>query len=93
LQKAYNPARVAKSDSSTSHTAEEGTFCESETRLKVPTLREKHTTVFPRQGKFALDPAVIAANPAADVTVECIGDLLAMNLPTLLGSEMQSIAR
>ena len=26
-------------------------------------------------------------------TVECIGDLVAMNLPTLLGSEMQSTAR
>jgi FMN phosphatase YigB (HAD superfamily) len=54
---------------------------------------DRVTTVFPRQGKFAHDPAVIAANPAADVTVERIGDLLAMNLPTLLGSQMQSTAR
>jgi len=54
---------------------------------------DRVTTVFPRQGKFAHDPAVIAANPEADVTVECIGDLLAMNLSTLLGSEMQSTAR
>ncbi len=34
------------------------------------------TTVFPRQGHYALDPKEIAAYPAADVTVERIGDLL-----------------
>jgi FMN phosphatase YigB (HAD superfamily) len=35
------------------------------------------TTVFPRQGKFANDPKLLAAYPdAADVTVERIGDLL-----------------
>ena len=47
---------------------------------------DRVTTVFPRQGQFAHDPAVLAANPTADVTVECIGDLLTMNLSTLLGS-------
>jgi len=34
------------------------------------------TTVFPRQGQFGLDAAVIAANPPADFTVEKISDLL-----------------
>jgi len=34
------------------------------------------TTVFPRQGHYAIDPKEIAAYPAADVTVERIGDLL-----------------
>ena len=34
------------------------------------------TTVFPRQGHYALDPKEIAAYPGADVTVERIGDLL-----------------
>ncbi len=34
------------------------------------------TTVFPRQGHYALDPAEVAKYPPADVTVECIGDLL-----------------
>ncbi len=34
------------------------------------------TTVFPRQGHYALDPKEIAAYPAADVTVERIADLL-----------------
>ena len=34
------------------------------------------TTIFPRQGHYALDPKQIAAYPAADVTLERIGDLL-----------------
>jgi FMN phosphatase YigB (HAD superfamily) len=37
---------------------------------------ERVTTVFPRQGHYAHDPAVIAAYPPADLTVERIGDLL-----------------
>ena len=35
------------------------------------------TTVFVRQGHYALDPKILAAHPAADVSVERIGDLLA----------------
>lgn len=54
---------------------------------------DRVTTVFPCQGKFAHDPAILAANPAADVMVERIGDLLAMKLPMLLGSKMQSPER
>jgi FMN phosphatase YigB (HAD superfamily) len=38
--------------------------------------RERLTTVFPRQGHYAHDPAVLAAYPPADITVERIGDLL-----------------
>lgn len=34
------------------------------------------TTVFPRQGHYALDPRELAAWPAADVTLESIGQLL-----------------
>ena len=34
------------------------------------------TTVFPRQGHYALDPKEVSAYPAADLTVERIGDLL-----------------
>jgi FMN phosphatase YigB (HAD superfamily) len=34
------------------------------------------TTIFPRQGHYARDPKELAAYPAADVTVERIGDLL-----------------
>jgi FMN phosphatase YigB (HAD superfamily) len=34
------------------------------------------TTVCPRQGNFANDPQIVAAFPAADLTIEHIGDLL-----------------
>ena len=45
---------------------------------------DRVTTVFPRQGQFALDPKVVASNPAADVTVERIGDLMTYDLPAVL---------
>ena len=52
---------------------------------------DRVTTVFVRQGKYALDPAVIASYPLADVTVERISDLLGFDLPTLLaGSSLSS---
>jgi len=38
--------------------------------------RERLTTVFVRQGHYAHDPALIAANPPADITVERIGDVM-----------------
>ena len=44
------------------------------------------TTVFPRQGHYALDPEAIAAYPAADVTIDRIGDLLTVDLGRLLKS-------
>ncbi|MGH8269791.1 MAG: HAD family hydrolase, partial [Steroidobacteraceae bacterium] len=34
------------------------------------------TTIFPRQGHYALNPKEISAYPPADVTVARIGDLL-----------------
>ena len=37
---------------------------------------ERVTTVFPRQGHYALDADAVAKYPAADITVERIGDLL-----------------
>ncbi len=46
---------------------------------------DRLTTVFPRQGHYALDPAIIAAYPAADITLERIGELVNYDLPTLLG--------
>jgi FMN phosphatase YigB (HAD superfamily) len=36
------------------------------------------TTVFPRQGHYAHDPAVLRQYPPADVTVDRIGDLMRM---------------
>jgi FMN phosphatase YigB (HAD superfamily) len=44
------------------------------------------TTVFPRQGHYALDPKAIATYPPADFTIERIGDLVNYDLPTLLGT-------
>jgi FMN phosphatase YigB (HAD superfamily) len=40
------------------------------------------TTIFPRQGHYALDPHY----PSADLTVERIGDLVDCDLSTLLGN-------
>jgi hypothetical protein len=37
---------------------------------------DRVTTVFPRQGHYALDPKEIAAHPPADITIESIGELL-----------------
>jgi FMN phosphatase YigB (HAD superfamily) len=45
------------------------------------------TTVFPRQGHYAFDPKILAAHPAADFTVERIGDLLNFDFPALLGAD------
>ena len=39
------------------------------------------TTVFPRQGHYALDPKELAAYPPADVTVQRIGDLCGWTPP------------
>ena len=39
-------------------------------------MGDRLTTVFPRQGHYAIDPKNIAEFRAADVSVECIGDLL-----------------
>src|SRR5437016_944545 len=43
------------------------------------------TTVFPRQGHYAHDPQILADYPAADVTIERIGDLLNHDLQGLGG--------
>ena len=49
-------------------------------------LGERLTTVFPRQGHYALDPDNIVTYPAADLTVERIGDLVDYDLPILLNA-------
>jgi FMN phosphatase YigB (HAD superfamily) len=45
---------------------------------------DRLTTVFPRQGHYALDPAIITAYPAADITIELIGELVRYDLPDLI---------
>jgi len=44
------------------------------------------TTVFPRQGHYALDPQVIAKLPPADITIDRIGDLVGYDLQQLLAA-------
>ena len=48
------------------------------------------TTVFPRQGHYALDPDILAKYPPADISIERIGDLIEYDLPSLLHARRQS---
>jgi hypothetical protein len=43
-------------------------------------LGERLTTVFPRQGHYALDPDNARLYPPADITIEHIGDLMHLDL-------------
>jgi phosphoserine phosphatase len=45
---------------------------------------ERVTTVFPRQGHYALDPEVLAKYPPADISVDAIGELLGLGLDDFL---------
>jgi len=47
---------------------------------------DRLTTVWPRQGHYALDPQAIVTYPPADITLERIGDLINYDLPALLGA-------
>ncbi len=51
------------------------------------------TTIFPRQGHYARDPKALATYPAADVSVERIGDLLEYDLAALLGAARPEASR
>jgi FMN phosphatase YigB (HAD superfamily) len=44
------------------------------------------TTVWPRQGHYALDPQALVKYPPADIAIERIGDLINYDLPALHGS-------
>ena len=47
---------------------------------------DRLTTVWPRQGHYALDSKAIVTYPAADLTIERIGDLVNYDLSALLGA-------
>jgi FMN phosphatase YigB (HAD superfamily) len=49
---------------------------------------DRVTTILPRQGQFALARDA-ASYPAADLTIERIGDLVAYDLPALLANHQQ----
>jgi FMN phosphatase YigB (HAD superfamily) len=48
------------------------------------TWGQRVTTVFVRQGHYALDPKILATYPAADISLDRIGDLLQYNLAPFL---------
>ncbi len=47
--------------------------------------QDQLTTIFPRQGHYALDPAQTASYPPADLTVERIGDLVDRDPADVIG--------
>jgi FMN phosphatase YigB (HAD superfamily) len=53
---------------------------------------DRVTTVFPRQGRYARDPA-IAALPPADIEIARIGELLDYDRETLLGARRGKLTR
>jgi FMN phosphatase YigB (HAD superfamily) len=49
-------------------------------KLRILTALKRHwgqrlTSVFPRQGRYALDAGIVSACPPADLSIECIGEL------------------
>jgi FMN phosphatase YigB (HAD superfamily) len=48
--------------------------------------RERLTTIFVRQGHYALDPREVARWPAADLTIASIGELCDCRLPLVSGA-------
>src|SRR6185369_9995764 len=58
-------------------------------KLRILTAVKEHwgrrlTTIFPRQGHYALDPKILAEHPPADISIERIGDLTSFDLSTIL---------
>jgi hypothetical protein len=45
---------------------------------------DRVTTVFPKQGHYALDPEEVAKYPPADIELARIGDLVSYDLSALL---------
>jgi hypothetical protein len=45
---------------------------------------ERVTTIFPRQGQYAIDPKIVAMYPPADIQLDKIGDLLSYDLSAFL---------
>jgi hypothetical protein len=46
--------------------------------------QERLTTVFPRQGHYALDPVVVAIQTAADFSIDRIGELVDLDFLPLI---------
>lgn len=52
--------------------------------------KERITTIFPRQGHYALDPEELVGQPDADVTIEHISELADADLASLLASSTRA---
>lgn len=62
-------------------------------KLRILAALKRHwqdrlTTIFPRQGHYALDPENLKTFPAADLTIDRIGELATMDPGTLFGREV-----
>jgi FMN phosphatase YigB (HAD superfamily) len=55
-------------------------------------LKDRLTTIFPRQGHYALDADAISRYPAADITVERIGELAQFDFSTLIKTALLKTA-
>jgi FMN phosphatase YigB (HAD superfamily) len=53
---------------------------------------DRLVTVFPRQGHYAVDPANLGRYPAADISVDRIGDLLGHDATSLLGKSIRELS-
>lgn len=63
-------------------------YCIIDDKLRILAAMKKKwgdrvTTIFPRQGHYALDPKIVAAYPPADIAIERIGDLVNYNLSAI----------
>ncbi len=64
-------------------------------KVRILAAVKKHwgprvTTVFPRQGHYAMDPKALASYPAPDVTIERIGTLLDYDVSALRAAAQPS---
>jgi len=69
--------------------AQQYVFVDDKVRLLAAVKKvwgSRVTTVFPRQGHYALDAAAVSKYPPADITIEKIGDLLKYDLSALLAA-------
>lgn len=46
----------------------------------------KLTTIFPRQGHYALDPAIVSQYPPADLTIDRVGDVVNLDRDTIVAA-------
>jgi hypothetical protein len=50
--------------------------------------KDRVTTIFPKQGHYACDPKNLSSYPLADINIERIGDMLALDFSKLLASKV-----